>query len=66
MSSSKEILIAELQKIANKHQTKVYRYLLENGNTFSTVEPMRKNEMIGGVKVDKLIEIIKPEKQKEV
>ena len=63
MQNDKQFLRQELQKIANEHQTKVYRYLLKNGNTFSTIQPMTKSETIGGSKVDKLLEIFKPEKK---
>lgn len=50
----------QLQQLANDHKVKIYLYMLDNGNRFSTPDPMGKNEKVSGAKVEKLLEVIKP------
>jgi len=50
------------QQQANEQNKSLYVYELENGNRFETFDLRLKSEKIGGAKVSKLIEIIKPEK----
>jgi len=54
--------LQQLQHVANDNQKNVYIYLLQNGNTFAALTPFTRSEIINGSKIEKVIDIIKPQK----
>lgn len=51
------------QQLANEKRQKLYVYELENGNRFETFDIRMKFEIVGGSRVSRLIDIVKPKKQ---
>ena len=54
-----------IQQIVNEANKKLYVYELHNGNRVSSFETISSSQMIGGSKIKKLIQVIKPEKNNE-
>lgn len=51
-----------LQNYANEKNITVYIYQLQNGNRFASTATFTRTEKVQGSKIEKVIDIIKPQK----